>query len=248
MFHLCAFTENLDAAGLFEMSGVADAVMSVNGKNIQVPDYASYLLGAYTTGTGYDSVQLRSPSLRSTAYFEVLPTRWAPLYEDNDYLVLNPDSPLSLDVGEQLRSLVNKTNATPGQYTTFVWLSDGAIKPVAGDVFSIRATATTLVNAYQWYNAQLVLDESLPVGKYAVVGAGFSGMGLMAYRFVFQDSPARPGGMGAQGITSPKFKYFSNGALGVWGEFHSSTPPTIDLMSSTVEDTFTGYLDLIRIG
>lgn len=248
MIHLCAFSQNFDSDGLQEINGVADAVMSVNGKNIQVPDFASYLMGAYNLGSGYNSAQLRSPSLRSTAYYEVLPTRLSSLYEDGDYLSLNPDSPISLDVGEQLRALVNRTNATQGQNTCLVWLCDGQIKPVTGEIFSIRATANTTVSAYQWFNAQLVLDESLPVGKYAVVGAGFSGTALIAYRFVFQDSPARPGGVGAAGTISPKFKYFSDGKLGVWGEFHSSTPPTIDLMSSTVEDTFTGYLDLIRIG
>jgi len=247
MFHLCAFSQSIAAAGLQEIDGVNDPIMAVHGKNIQVPDFAPYLLGAYNFGTNYDGVQLRSPSLRRLAYYEVLPTRLSDLYESGDYIVLNQESPISLDVGEQLSAYVERTNAIPAQNTVMVFLSDGEIKPVVADYVSVRATANVVTSAYQWHNAQLNFETTLPVGSYGVLGAGFWGQGLVAYRFIFQDQQSRPGGLGMQGYTDPKFHYFSGGRLGVWGKFHSSTPPTVDFLSSTVEDVLRGYVDLVRI-
>jgi len=247
MFHVCAFSQNMNTAGLQQIDGINDPVMAVHGKNIQVPDYASYLMGAYSFGLEFRSVQLRSPSLRRLAYYEVLPVYMADLYDNDDMIVLNPEAPVGLEVGEQLSAYITRNSAIQTQNTVLVFLSDGEIKPVTASYISVRATANVVTTAFQWCNAQLNFDTTLPVGVYGVLGAGFWGQGLIGYRFVFQDQQARPGGVGMGGSVSPKFHYFTGGRLGVWGKFHSSTPPTVDFLSSTVEDVLQGYVDLVRL-
>jgi len=247
MFHLCAYSQNFNAAGLFQVDGVNDPVMAVHGKNIQVPDYASYLLGAYTLGISFDSVQLRSPSLRRLTYYEVLPTHQNEMYSFGDYVVLNPESPVQLDVGEQINAYIKRNSNIESRNTVLMFLCDGEIKPVVTPYESVRVTVNVTTQPHEWTNAQVNLDTALPVGEYAVLGAGFWGYHLLAYRFVFQDQPARPGGFGLMNSSAPKYYYFSGGRLGVWGKFHSSTPPTVDLFCRDVDNVIYGYIDIARL-
>jgi hypothetical protein len=130
----------------------------------------------------------------------------------------------------------------------FALLSDGPVTPVNGEIYTVRVTSATTLSVNNWTNGTLVFDQQLPVGKYAIVGAHFYGTNLLAYRFVFQGSTPRPGGLA---VSSANFQPFTNsrfGAWGVFGEFSHNTPPTVDFFGVAADTSQVGVLDLIKTG
>lgn len=249
MFHLCAYSESQDTSGvLTNVAAIADPSMTVSGDNIQVPNYASNLMGVYAIGTTITRAQLQSPSLRRLVNKEIFPVRANATADDDQRLDMFQDNPYQLDVSEQLQALVAEGAAGAERETVLVWLSDGPIAPVGGDIVTVRVTAAQTLATYQWTNAALTFDQVLPVGRYAIVGAEFISAGLLAFRFLFQGSTPRPGYLGGQTVGYIARGPARYGKLGEWGEFESTTPPTIDFLSSSADTSETGVLDLIKVG
>ena len=132
--------------------------------------------------------------------------------------------------------------------TILAWLTDGPIAPVSGEMFTVRVTNADTLVANVWTNGALTFDQVLPVGQYAIVGAVFISAGLLAFRFLFQGSTPRPGGLGYDDVSDLPPDKQRYGGLGVWGEFDSRTPPTVDFLSRAADTSQVGYLDLVRIG
>lgn len=249
MFHLCAYSESQDSGGLLvNVAALADPAMTVSGDNIQIPDYAPYLMGAAGQGVTISRAQLQSPSLRRVVNFEIRPVNQLALFQDPARGIWTPENPIPLDVNEQLQALASETAAGAEQETVLVWLSDGPIAPVSGEIYTVRVTSAVTTVAYTWTNGPLVFDQVLPVGRYAVVGAVFSSTNMLAFRFLFQGSTPRPGGVGADGLDYHPQNGQRNGIWGSWGEFESTTPPTVDYLTSVANASEVGILDLIKVG
>lgn len=249
MFHLSAYAETQDTGGvLTNVAALADPSLTVSGDNIQVPDFGPMLLGAFGLSAGISRCQLQAPSLRRVINQEITALFPALKATTITYPFLFPQSPTPLDINEQLQALVAETTAGAELSTVLVWLCDKPIEPVAGDIYSIRVTAAQTLVAGQWTNGALVFDQVLPVGKYAVVGAVFTGATLQAFRFVFQSQANRPGGLGMAAVTGFTVPQFRQGALGVWGEFMSTNPPTVDFLATAADAAQTGVIDVIKTG
>jgi hypothetical protein len=248
MFHLFGFTESQDSAVLVPVTALADPSMTVSGDNVQIPDYASLLIGYAGIGVNITRAQLQSPSLRRTVNPEIRPLIVATEPNSPPGLIMFPDAPITLDAGEQIQAYVAEDAAGAAQSTVLVWLADGAITPVQGEIFSIRVTNASTLVVYTWTNGALTFDQVLPVGTYAIVGARFESAGLLAFRFLFQGSTPRPGGLGVDAASDLEYWGQRNGMWGVWGEFDSRTPPTVDFLSLSADTSQVGTLDLVRVG
>src|SRR6266702_3005832 len=115
------------------------------------------------------------------------------------------------------------------------------------DVRAVRVSATTTLVAFVWTNGAITFDQSLPAGRYQLVGARFNSAGLIAYRCVIPGYEWRPGGIGVTVDSGAEGNIFRQGNFGVWGEFAHNTPPTIDFLSATADTSETGELDLIKL-
>lgn len=248
MFHLAAYSESQDTGGvLVPCAALADPSMTVGGDNIQIPDYASMLMGAMGIGANINRAQLQSPSLRRTVNYEIFPLNANAEPLTPQAIAMFGEGPIQLDAGEQMQAYVAEGAAGAEQETVLVWLSDGPIQPIAGDIYSVRVTAAATLAAYGWTNAALTFDQVLPVGRYAIVGAAFLSTGLLAFRFLFQGQTPRPGGVGFDTFSEgPQFGQ-RFGGWGSWGEFDSTTPPTVDFLSISADTSETGVLDLVRV-
>lgn len=248
MFHLAAFSESQDSAVLVPMTALADPSMTVSGDNIQVPDYASMLMGVCGIGANATRVQLQSPSLRRTVNYEVRGLNVGAEPLSPPVACLFPYSPIQLDVDEQLQAHMAEDAAGASQVSALVWLADKPLEKVEGEIFSVRVTNASTLVAYTWTNGALTFDQVLPVGRYALVGAKFESAGLIAFRFLFQGSTPRPGGIGSDAPADISTEGQRWGGWGVWGEFQSTTPPTVDFLSLSADTAQVGTLDLIKIG
>ncbi len=247
-FHLAGWSASVDQATVAALAALADPSLTVSGNNIQIPDFAPYLAGAYGVGVNLTRMQLQSPSLRRVINYEVSPLNYVAIPGATPVMVDIFKTPIALDVAEQMQCFTAEDGAGATRMNAFVLLSDGKVDTVSEPTFTVRVTAAATLTAFTWTNAALVFDQVLPVGNYAIVGAHFSSAGLLAFRFLFQGQTPRPGGMGQTDMVKPVPAGQRYGGWGIWGAFNSTTPPTIDFLSATADAAEVGVLDLIQVG
>lgn len=248
MFHLAGWAQSQDTAGvLTTVDALSDPSMTVAGKNIQVPNYAPYLIGAWAMGATITRAQLQSPSLRRVVNQEIEPLNVAAAVANNFARYVYPESPIALDINEQVQALVAEGAAGAEQEYVLAWLSDGKIDAANGEIRTVRVTAAKTLVANQWTNGALVFDQVLPVGRYAIVGASFISADLIAFRFLFQASTPRPGSIGKSAVNYVEMVGQRYGGWGSWGEFDSTNPPTVDFLASAADASETGVIDLVKV-
>lgn len=195
--------------------------------------------------------RLESPSLRRLAYLHINPSEntsvVAQLYHE-PFTMYQGESPLPLVVGEGIEAKDYAPGIEPTFTTILAGLADGPLAPVRGEIWTIRATATITAVESSWENGELTLEPTLPVGKYQIVGALMSSTDVLAFRFVPIGSMYRPGGPALMSNQLDMPHEFRKGGIGVWCEFDSLTPPSVDILAESVgEKNCVVFLDLIKI-
>lgn len=249
MYTLVAFSESQDTGGVLSyVAALADQHVRIEGDNVVVPAGMSYLLGAYAIGTSITRARVEAPSLRRTLLLDL---------PEVDRGVTTPSSPqtlfdafynpLPLDEFEPIRALVAEDATGAERETVLLWLGDGAQSPVSGDIYTVQATSQTTLVPYAWTNGALTLGQTLPSGRYQVVGFRAQSSGLIAARLVFVGGTWRPGVLGTTAVNQKASPLFRRGACGVLGEFAHDQPPTVDFLSSSADVAETVHLDLIKV-
>lgn len=247
MFTLAAFSSSHASTSLLIVNALNDPHLTVISSRLVVPDALSQIVGMWAGGTDIARAQLSSPSLLSLLKPELSPVDTNALPSSPDKFIDNRFTPIQLAPAEQIE--FDAANAAAGANIDrgLIWLADGPISPVSGDVRSVRVTATGTGVAETWVNTALTFDQALPAGRYQVVGARFFGATMVAFRLVFPGYAWRPGGLGFATATlvEPPEQRFGN--FGVWGDFAHNAPPTLDFMSTAADAAQTGVLDLLKI-
>jgi hypothetical protein len=250
--HLVAFAQSVTAApaAIQALDPVPDATVTVAGKLMYVPSKYNQVIRAAILGKAgtLTQAQLQAPSLRELFFPDLTPLRVGTEFTgDNDMYDLG-SAPLQLVTSEGLEVLTDGNNTTTAvdEYG-LVFLSDGPIQAAKGKIYTMRATAGVALAARAWVNGPLTMDQSLPVGKYQILGMRAMGSGLVAARLVFIGPSAvtRPGVLGYAGEQTSGMEYFRFGRSGTFGEFDSVTPPSVDCLGDTgTAQTF--ELDLVK--
>ena len=256
-FHLAAFSQSVDPAGVFvTLNGVIDPVLTVVGANVQVPSLNKVIgLAAGLETTAAQQARLTAPSRRILALQRIAPTQGnaaAPSLPGDPHKFSDLlDSPLQMVTGEQANIEINSDPAAVQIQWGLVWFADDIVKPVTGNIFTIRATGATALIAQQWVNVPIVFSENIPRGRYQVVGLRAQSANMVAARMVFVGTGSqgawRPGVMGTNSdrhLEYPKFRY---GDFGVFGEFEDTDTPSIDCLATAADAAEVFYLDLIQI-
>lgn len=255
--HLAAYYENLDAAAAFNaLSAITDQVLQTAATSIRVPPLNNIIMAAAgADGVVDPRVRLESPSLDRFIRPEISPinvTNAAAVEPSSPHALMKMlDNPLALVTDEDLSASLNNNPAAAQDQWALLWLADAPPQPIAGaNIVPWRLTGTTTLVAGAWTLGQLVADEALPVGRYAVVGMHAMAAGLVAARLVFRgvEGGYRPGCLGVDVIADLADPIFRNGRLGVWGEFHTTQQPAVEYLSVSADTAETVVLDLIPLG
>lgn len=264
MFTTVAFSMARPAAtaALTVVTPVADQHVTIDGNNIVIPRGMNKLLGACCAyGTGLASAvpgayicQLQSPGLRRVFNQEIADIADTFTHEiHQEHIQMFPDSPLPLDEGEGLQAWTAHPAgpAGAGETAVYVHLCDGPIKPISGEVRTIRFTSVCAPVTRVWALGVLGVVQQLPMGNYAVVGARvINATEFGAFRLIFTGYDWRPGGMMTHTLDSQDVVYQRNGWLGEWGRFNWMTLPRIEISSVLAGPVANPvvYLDLIKVG
>lgn len=250
MFTLVAFSESQDEAGAYtNIAAVADQHVGVSGDIIYTPELNNIIgVVACTGATVPGNPYVDAPSLRRACLLDIEPFYALTIPLTSNLCNNIPLSPLSLAVSEGIKIYSNANPSAAEYHTAGILLADKAITPASGQIFTLRATASITGSNGAWANGAMTFSQTLPVGRYAVVGAVCAAANGVFFRLVFSGYSWRPGFVVNNLVTNNQALCQRYGGLGVWGEFHSITPPTLDIL---VIDTCTSqvvYLDLIKLG
>lgn len=251
MFTTIAFSELLATdATIAELAGVPDQTHRVHDDDIYIGKL-NKVVGEAAMGAQLGDAYLISPSLRRVARKYIAPLVVLPSTYNFGYLWnWHGESPLGLDTNEALNAFAEESVVSAVDNPTIgVWLADGVITPIHGEIWTVKASATFTVAQKAWTNSELTWTPDLPVGKYQIVGA----RGYMVYpglfRFNFVGQAHRPGGVVVNENFLTTLPAQRNGGMGVWGEFEQVLPPSIDCLTAHVAGDTGIYLriDLIKI-
>ncbi len=251
-FHTAAFAEDIDPGGaLVPLAAVNDDSIFTSGDDIRVPVPLPFLIGAAAliSATVPVQAQLQSPSLRQVANIDIEPVGLGLVFGDPSEVAMHPSNPIPLRGDESLNFLVNTTPGGGAElHYGIVWFGDGAQQAVSGDIFSVRASMNITAVANTWVNGPIDFGQDLPVGTYDVVGLRVRAVGLVAARLNFIGAAWRPGVAGAVAIDDNMGMHFRYGKMGVWGSFHTNTPPSIEVIAGAGVIAPVVILDLIARG
>lgn len=249
--HLGAFAESVDPdTVLTNIAGVSDDTILVNGDDMRVPVALPFLVAeaALINLVVGGAAQIQSPSLRQVANIDIAPVGLGLTFALDEEISVHGQAAIPLRGDEALNFLVNGTATAAAINYGLVWFGDGPQQPVTGAVYPVKATSTILGVADGWVNGSLAFAQDLPVGNYDIVGMQAFGTGLVACRLNFIGGAWRPGVPGAINITGPVGRAFRHGKMGVFGSFHTNTPPSIDVLASAASTLHTVILDLVFRG
>lgn len=244
VFHTAGFYKADQNATLLPIQPIADDCVTWYGDDLTVPELNN-LLAFLLFGLTPTQAQIQAPSLRRI-FQEDIDRMIATVTCENadEYIIDLKEQPLILDVAEKLNVLA-KYGA--GACYALLWLGDGAIIPVSGEIHTIRGELEVTTTAAIWENCALTLKQTLPAGRYQVVGARAYGTNMLAARLIFTGHPWRPGIPAGVNYSSVDCKRFRKGRFGAFGEFEFDQPPQVEVLSSAATSTPEIFLDLIQI-
>lgn len=251
MFTVVAWYESIDpAAALVNIAAVPDPHVFVSGDDIRVPDPLGNIIGQAALIDDASAAQARidSPSLRQISNLDIEPIiSGAAVFGSPPEILFHPSSPNPVAVAESLNMLMNSDPAAAEAHYGIVWLSDGPQIPVQGSIHTVRATSGNVGAAGTWVNSALVLSQTLPVGRYQIVGMRARSTTGVAMRLVFVGGLWRPGVPMVNAIADRDLSIFRYGRAGVFGEFDTNQPPTVDILGAAGAAPVI-LLDIIRVG
>ncbi len=169
---------------------------------------------------------------------------------DPDNVRWHGDSPIALDEDEALNALFLNAAVAATRVQLGAFLADEPIKPISGEIMTVRATSVIVAAANVWSFGPLTLAQDLPKGRYAIVGAKVVAAATQGlFRFILPNQWNRPGGAIVEAISDAEPMYQRYGWLGNWGEFEHRQPPQLEILEA--QDAVNNpdvYLDLIKVG
>lgn len=250
-FTLVSFNESEDAAAAFvRIAGTGgEQHVTVSGDDITVPELNKIVAaGVCLDTTVAAQARLRSPSLVARGHEEYLqPFNSGLVFADPPRVADYRFNPIELTKAEALGVEILDNPAGAVQRYVGVWLADGPITPVTGNIQTIRATTGITQVVTGWTAGALTFPTSLKAGRYQVVGARCVMANGVFGRLVFPGGNWRPGCPVCTTSQIPDNPMFRRGQMGVWGEFSHASPPVAEVLGVT-NTAQEWMLDLIYAG
>jgi len=246
--HTAGFYSSVNLAALTALNAIPDTQLYTNATNIRVDptvDMISTVYNNYIGGTTATQAQIVTPSLRALAPLDVSAINLALPTSVQPNLVDLSANPKALVGNESMNMYFNGSAGGAEPAYSLIDFVDAAIKPVTGDIFTVRATGAATLVAGTFVNTALTLDTVLPAGTYDVVGLRAEGTHLVAARLVFIGSVYRAGCPAVTLPSTPDNPLYRAGNYGTYGTFDINQPPTCDMLGSA-DSAQVVYLDLIK--
>lgn len=247
MHHLCAYASSIaQDAALANISALTDEVLAQFTSTVYTPETDLKILRIYGRGDSVSQIRIDSPLLR-----QIGPPQIQPFDTGSEPSTLPPinkydDSALSWVKNDPLAMLISRAGSGASVCQVLAWVSPQSQTYSPGPARAVRATATITHTVSSWVSGTMTFDQSLPPGRYRIVGMAAQGTGLLAARLIFAGQTWRPGVLAQDSAGEYDHEWFRRGNFGVFGEFESYAPPTLQTLGIAAgSQAVTVWLDLV---
>lgn len=250
--HLAGFFSAItDGSTYATVNAIPDNSLSINSSNRYISPRPYRVVGATAWGDALTAARLNVPSLRNVALPEIYPPLISATPTSQTPFIWYGDRGPTIITGEEFGVDASVGTQTVDVAYALVWLMDKFDPPPGGPVITITATASVTKATGTWALGNIAFSQTLPSGRYAVVGAAAYGTTMAAFRLVFPGtSEFRPGGV--SGVAYGNYQQFPSwraGHTGKWGEFTNTSPPQVEALGTAAGAiTLSLLIDIVKIG
>lgn len=247
--HLAMFYTNdlADASVNVALGVVSDQILSQANSRYLAPNDMQ-VMAAYVATVGLVDARINAPSLRSISLPYIDPGAAVVAAPDVPPINVLLDNGYGLDATEEFTVEVSRTSGAAADAYAALWIAPRMVRAQPGPIYTVRATSSVTIAEGSWANGVLTLTQTLPPGRYQVVGMSAYGTNLFASRLVFPTGGLRPGVLAQQAIGQYNQPVFRTGNFGAFGEFNSYVLPSVDHFGAGAGTSQTVFLDLVRLG
>lgn len=250
MFNLVAcFASVAQDAALSNVTPVTDPLVTIQNSRFIFPANVEIgcILANVPDGT---RARINTPSLRNIALPEIYPIKITAENGTNPPIQGPMWGTLRIPMNDEFGVEVSRGGA--GAADTFIGIWYAPARPPApqGPVITMRATSNITLTAGTWVAGALTFDQSLPYGRYAVVGMSAVIGDAMFARLAFPgQTQYRPGVPVVEAVGSyVNPQAFRMGNFGSFGQFDSTAQPLLEVLGHTAgAEACVVLLDLIKI-
>jgi hypothetical protein len=248
-FHVAAFSASLtNGSTNAPVAAVNDGVLTLATSTQFLVPRPAQLRAAYSAGVSITNARINTPSLRYVGLPSVGPLNVTLTVPSPPNLGDFGDNGPTLPTADGISVEHSLGGAAPEQEFTLLWLLFGKRPRPQGPTYRLRFTGTITAVANTWVNGTMTPDQTLPAGRYAVVGLDAVGTNLVAVRLLFPGTFYRPGCLARNAVSGIPDPIFTDGSLGLYGVFDSVNVPTFDIFASGANTAQTVFMDVVRIG
>lgn len=246
-YHVLAYTAVTHAVTAHDTTPVEDLWPPIQNGHF-FPDRQLMLFGGAFFGADLTKVTLVTPRSRLVVPPVLYPVVGALLPPDRPHIFDRRSNPFTLAAVEEVSMLVD----VGGAANEDIWLVEfwgDRMDPVpAGDIYCLHGTSTTTTTAGAWTQIAVTWDQTIPAGRYAVIGSQHVSTDAIAHRFYFPGQLMRPGFLSMvslQNIGEPSYYY---GGWGKLGEFVTYSYPTVEVLTDLADSAHDLVMCMIKIG
>lgn len=251
MLHLACFSgAKTDSTANEAVPRVSDSALSTSGSsNYLSPDNLE-IVAAFAYNDTISRARVVAPSLRNEGLPEIFPLNVLAEPSANFRVCHFGQGAPRLRKDEEFGVECSNGASTVDRAMIGLVLRR-MFKPVpAGRRTTIRGTSTQTLVQSAFTLGGMTFDQSLPFGRYAVIGMACTCNDAHAARLVFpRDQSYRPGVPTGETISiRPEVDYFRCGQMGEWGRFESVNMPQLEILGGTAgAETAEVILDIVRL-
>lgn len=248
-FHTLAFSQTTGAAITnTAVNGVPDGQLTLSTATTFLTPKRGKIVLAAGFGATITRARLNMPSLRTVGLPSIVPINVSATIPSPVNVWNMVNNPIDYPSVEPLS--VEGTDTAIDTITIPLWIHYGNQPVPVGDRYRLRGTSAITAAVNAWASGSIALDQPLQQGRYAVVGLDVVAADTLAARLLFADGGFRPGCLTRNTIGQVPHPIFTDGRLGVYGEFDNATIPNLELLGGAGAGAVTAevFLDLIRLG
>lgn len=228
-----------------DLPAVADQVLNIQNGRFQ-PDKDLFLAVAGALGPNLNRAVFVTPSILQTTTPRIDPVQTGTLWPNDPNLADYRARPVRLPGLEQLTVQARQGGGGTEGATVLLFAHDRFEPAPQGDTLTLEGTGTATVVPGAWSDVPISWQNSLPNGRYAVVGCRFFSASCLVGRLIFPNQFLRPGAPGLSSESNRTHPAFYRGGLGVWGRFLQTDLPRVQLFCGAADTTQSVFLDLVR--
>ena len=247
MHHTCAYGASIADATLTDVAAIPDNILAIqNGHFFPTRDYA--LVYAFAAGaTVINRARIVSPSLRQITTPWIRPLNTGLTVASPQFAADYRDNPFRIRGSEELEMDIMQTTGGAAQVCGILGLQTLYTPAPVGDIYTLRGTSSTAAVARTWTQIAMTWQDSLPQGRYNIVGGRCISANGIASRLSLENQVERPGSISLASVAGTEHPMFERGGLGSWGLFTNQRMPIVEVFVEGTDASHEYYLDFIRV-